>query len=78
MPGAALVPGTNLHSSLGAAPYPLVNQSRSKLWARTVGPHQQRPPGRGQWMAKQPLVMPGGLSGSLAQICLSELQEVST
>lgn len=41
--GAALAPGTN---GFGTALYPVMNQSGTKLWARTVGSRQQRTPGR--------------------------------
>lgn len=73
MTGAALAPGTN---SFGTALYPVVNQSGTKLWARTVGSHQQRTPGRDRRHGLSP-ASGDNLSGRLPYIHLSGLWEVS-
>lgn len=66
-------PGLWHKPSFRAALHPLVNQSRTKKWARTVGSCQERTSGRGQWtwMAKQPPVTSGG--GSVLLSCPDSL-----
>lgn len=75
MTGAALGPGTNLRFSWQKLSIPL-------------GTHQELRHGRGLWVPREPLKgpvdswqlleMPGGLYGSLAQICFLGLREAST